>query len=357
MSIYSFSNNTDRKNLSVKESYLAPTPMPVDKEVCAYIQEVVTSYPIREKGEETNIAQKREDYNTHCAYFKAAYPSEAQAVICKDISIKAKQGHKLTLRHYTRSENGSQKKSLYNLLNKTDTCKNKTSVLFLHGGGFIVGGIDSHDDICAEFQMLSGVDIYALDYRLAPEYMYPDALHDCRDAFLYLLRSYESIVLVGDSAGGMLAAQLSLMARDEKLGKIKGLVLIYPCLGGNTQQGSYVTMANAPMLTTQDCLRYASYFIGSQDISNDPYFCPLRVKDLSGLPPAALFAAGIDPLCDDAIQYAMRLHNAGIKDIYLRVDQQLVHAYLRARKISRLANVAFHDIAKWIHYYALESVE
>ncbi len=232
-------------------------------------------------------------------------------------------------------------------------------MLYLHGGGFVVGDLESHDDICAEIAERANVHVIAVDYRLAPEHRFPAAFEDCRA----VLNSLEGLgvgfgfdvsrlVIGGDSAGGCLAAGLSIRARDEGGPEIAGQVLIYPGLGGDTSKGSYVSQASAPGLSATDIGFYSALYLGPPD---DPghqnkYALPLLETDYSRLPPAFLVAAHNDPLCDDCSDYAARLNDAGVA-ASVREEPLLVHAFLRARHISKPAAVSFSAIVQAIRKY------
>jgi acetyl esterase len=223
-------------------------------------------------------------------------------------------------------------------------------LLYLHGGGFVVGGLDSHDDICAELADRSGLGVVAVDYRLAPEHRFPAAFDDCW-AVLQALgdgslgMEADRIIVAGDSAGGNLAAALALRARDLGAPKLSGQILIYPGLGGDMSRGSFVEQANAPGLTTSDVRYYKSVYVGPpEDPGHGNKFAyPLNETDYAGLPPAFLVAAHWDPLRDDCVDYAARLTAAGVPAL-VRHEPLLVHAYLRARHMSEAAAASFAAI-------------
>jgi len=223
-------------------------------------------------------------------------------------------------------------------------------LLYLHGGGFVVGGLDSHDDICAELADRSGLGVVAVDYRLAPEHCFPAAFDDCW-AVLEALGDgslgieADRIIVAGDSAGGNLAAALALRARDLGAPPLAGQVLIYPGLGGDMSRGSFVEQANAPGLTTADVRHYRRVYVGPpEDPGHGSKFAnPLNETDYVGLPPAFLVAAHWDPLRDDCVDYAARLTTAGVA-AQVRHEPLLVHAYLRARHMSPAAAASFAAI-------------
>ncbi len=151
------------------------------------------------------------------------------------------------------------------------------TVVYFHGGGFVVGGLQSHDDVCAEICSATGLCVVSVDYRLCPEHPHPAAFDDAIAATRAIAATYPApLVLAGDSAGGNLAAATAhAIGRNGGLG-IVGQVLIYPGLGGNPDAGSYLTHAKAPMLTRDDVLFYASIRHGTgPEPAANPTFAPL----------------------------------------------------------------------------------
>jgi len=213
------------------------------------------------------------------------------------------------------------------------------ALLYLHGGGFVLGGLESHDDVSAELCDGAGVDVLAVEYRLAPEHPFPSAFEDCCLALQHLAKTHGRIIVGGDSAGGNLAAAVALWARDRGGPKLSGQVLIYPGLGGDMSRGSYVAHAHAPGLSTSDVQYYRDTYKGG----GSKYAEPLRETDFTGLPPAFLVAAGLDPLHDDCFAYADRLRAAGVP-AHVRDEPLLVHAFLRARNMSAIARASFTAI-------------
>ncbi|MDO5703685.1 MAG: alpha/beta hydrolase [Paracoccus sp. (in: a-proteobacteria)] len=208
-------------------------------------------------------------------------------------------------------------------------------VLYLHGGGFVVGGLDSHDDICAELADATGLQVIAVDYRLAPEHRWRAAFDDVQAVWDALDRSG---IVAGDSAGGGLAASLCL-SRPARMPLAQ--VLIYPALGGDGSAPSYRENAEAPLLRTTDLAAYHTAAHGAGPV--DPLSAPLRAYDLSGLPPALIVTADVDPLRDDGRDYTARLGAAGVAAQW-RNEADLPHGYLRARRISDRARRSFQAI-------------
>src|SRR5262245_59620695 len=180
----------------------------------------------------------------------------------------------------------------------------RAMLLYLHGGGFVLGGLDSHDDICAEICDRASVGVVAVGYRLAPEHRFPAAFDDCLAAFYAVADGRvdpgldpKRILIGGDSAGGNLAAALCLKLRDEGRSMPVGQILIYPGLGGDGSRGSYLQNANAPCLTTADTEYYKFVYIGPPDHPNhwSKFAYPLKETDYGGLTLAFLVAAEWDP--------------------------------------------------------------
>lgn len=210
-------------------------------------------------------------------------------------------------------------------------------ILYIHGGGWIVGGLDSHDFICFELASALQVLVIAIDYRLAPEHPFPAAYEDCRAVWQAIqagqgphVINLQQLVVIGDSAGGNLAAALCLGLRDDRQPLPLAQVLIYPGLGGPSDLPSRRDCMDAPLLSSADAEGYlALYLRGSGKPS--AYAMPLLAEDLSGLPKAFIAVAQFDPLRDDGLLYAERLQAAGVASV-LYPGKGLVHGCLRARR-------------------------
>ncbi len=211
------------------------------------------------------------------------------------------------------------------------------AVLYLHGGGFVVGGLESHHDVCAELCAATGLRVVSADYRLSPEHAHP-AAYDDAVAVARALLAQGPLVLAGDSAGGTLAAAAAAALRGDP--GLCGQVLIYPGLGGDTAAGSYLIHAQAPMLTRDDVLFYAGI---RRAAPGDPTASPLSEPNLTGLPPTVAISAACDPIADDAAQYCARLTAAGTR-AHRILEPGLVHGYLRARHTVPRAAASFTRI-------------
>ncbi|WP_192559565.1 alpha/beta hydrolase [Pseudomonas allokribbensis] len=207
-------------------------------------------------------------------------------------------------------------------------------VVYLHGGGWVVGGLDSHDFICCELAVALGAMVVAVDYRLAPEHPFPAGFDDCLNVWRALRDGSfgfdrERMLVAGDSAGGNLAAALCLALRDTGEPLPGAQVLIYPGLGGDEHLPSRSECADAPLLTSSDVDCYHALYLRGSTQPN-AWAMPLLADDVSRLPPAWIAVAQFDPLRDDGVRYAERLAAAG-GEAALYYGEGLVHGCLRAR--------------------------
>ena len=179
--------------------------------------------------------------------------------------------------------------------------------------------------------------VVSVDYRLAPKHPFPAAPEDCYAVTNHLAEHGETfgvqgdrLALWGDSAGGNLTAATCLMARDRGGPRIVAQALNYPCLTDELTSDSYRRYAESPGLRTANMDTGWSHYLGDRRPTNNPYAAPLKAEDLSDLPPAHVHYAEIDPLADDAIQYAERLAAAG-NVVVSRCARRMIHGFLRAR--------------------------
>ena len=210
-------------------------------------------------------------------------------------------------------------------------------VVYLHGGAFVKGSLDSGDSIAWGVAAEVGAVVASVDYRLAPKNPFPAGLEDCHAAVSHLADHGEAfgvrgdrLALWGDSAGGNLAAATCLMARDCGGPRIVAQALNYPCLTDVLASDSYRRYAESPGLHTANMDAGWSHYLGERRPTDDPYAAPLKASDLSRLPPAHVHYAEIDPLADDGRHYAERLAAAG-NVVVQRCARRMIHGFLRAR--------------------------
>jgi acetyl esterase len=260
------------------------------------------------------LNEQRDFYDLYCAHFRKPRP---ETIEVKDFAVGP-----VLCRSY-----------------EPKLTKNLPVMLYLHGGGYIMGGLESHDDVCAELSDRAGIAVVGVNYRLAPEHPFPAAFDDSWAVLQHLSGKFEKIIVAGDSAGGNLSAALGIKARDEGGPKLAGQILIYPGLGGDITKGSYVSQANAPGYSAKDVLYYRDIYKGG----SHKFAEPLRETNFAGLPPAFIVAAGLDPNCDDSENYAVKLRSANVA-VHVRQEPLLVHAFLRARHMSVPARESFSAI-------------
>ena len=294
----------------------------LDPEMLAFIDRYLK---VSSLSTATSIAEQRHDYDAIVQYFCHPHPAGITSV---DTSAEGRHGD-IPLRHYRYVEGNDN-----------------ALILFIHGGGFILGSLDSHDDICAELCAKTGYDLVSVDYRLSPEFYHPAHLDDVEDTFRSL--AHDNTILVGASAGATLGAALCYRLSAAANGPA-GQVLIYPSLGGDCLDlESYRVNANAPLLSTEDIAFYrGTRCAGNELPTNDPEFYPLLATDFSNTPPSIVISADIDPLRDDAELYVERLQSAGAEAQWIN-ESGMVHDYLRARHVSAAAGAAFDRICQSI---------
>ncbi|WP_348628284.1 alpha/beta hydrolase [Mesorhizobium sp. M4A.F.Ca.ET.050.02.1.1] len=267
------------------------------------------------------IAEQRAVYNAMCRAFHPGRPAD---VTVSD-GVVAADGRDIAIRRYRLAGKAS-----------------RAIVVYYHGGGFVLGDLDSHDDICAEFCAATGSEILSADYRLAPEHLHPAAFEDCLAVFEWVAAtSALPIVLCGESAGGNLAAAVAHATRRSQR-RAAGQVLIYPELGGETGR-SYIEHAEAPLLSLSDIEFYRRIRSAPGQSLDDPTFSPLRDSDFTGLPPTFIITAECDPLSSDGEAYRGRIVAAG-GSAWWQEEPLLVHSFLRARNSVPRSGEAFARI-------------
>ncbi|MET8516761.1 alpha/beta hydrolase [Streptomyces sp. NPDC005077] len=202
-------------------------------------------------------------------------------------------------------------------------------LVYFHGGGWVVGGIEVVDRPLRRLANATGAVIASVGYRLAPETRFPGPVEDCYAALsdLYARAGEwgavrERLVVAGDSAGGNLAAAVCLMSRDRGGPRITCQVLIYPVTApaAGSPFASYEENADGFLLTRDSMLLYWDHYLTDADQAIDPYAAPLRAESVAGLPPALVLTAEYDPLRDEGEAYARRLQEAGVEVHAVRYD-------------------------------------
>lgn len=208
------------------------------------------------------------------------------------------------------------------------------AVQFMHGGGFVIGSIESHDALCRQLCVGAQVLVASLDYRLAPESRFPAAPDDCLLALRWLAKEAPRfggdparLAVAGDSAGGNLAAVTALRARDEGGPALKAQLLIYPAT--DALDGGHPSIrenAEGYFLSRADMDWFLGQYLASASDAHHPHFAVLRAKNLKDLPPALIITAQFDPLRDEGEAYAQKLEQAGVAVSLKRFDG-VIHGF------------------------------
>lgn len=227
-------------------------------------------------------------------------------------------------------------------------------VMFFHGGGWVIGSIDSHDALCRQLCNNSQCLVLSVEYRLAPEHKFPAGLEDCYAATQWAAREAhefggdaQALFVSGDSAGANLATAVCLMSRDRRGPQISGQVLAYPITDRNFETESYRQNGDGYFLTRGQMEWFWENYLADDADAANPYAAPLLAEDLSGLPDAFVLTAEYDPLRDEGLAYANRLQAAGVAVDRVHCEG-MIHGFLRRTDTFDRANVAVSEIGLWL---------
>jgi len=218
--------------------------------------------------------------------------------------------------------------------------------LFLHGGGWTLNDIDTHDELCRRLAKRSGWLLASLDYRRAPEHKHPAPVEDAYVAYRWLLDNAQAIgcdasspALVGESSGGTIAASLSLILRDLGAPMPTYQVLAYPTTDRFDRWPSYAERGTGYILDRALMEWYFGHFLPEGARGDDPYLYPLAADDLAGLPPTLVLTAEFDPLRDEGVAYAKRLADAGVAVEHVHASDQMHGFLLLGRVIANASSL------------------
>ncbi|SIT48010.1 Esterase/lipase [Paraburkholderia piptadeniae] len=322
----------------------------LEPEIVAFVERTKALYPGDRSA--STVVEQRAMYERLAAAFTPPLPDGVRA---HDAPFTSPDGHTCMLRLYAPAQR--------------ERCERSPgTVLYFHGGGFVVGSLASHELITARIVADTGLCLIAVDYRLAPEHPAPAAHDDCLavtraalDGRLPFGPLPTSLQLAGDSAGATLAASVAMRLRDEGVKGVRGLALVYPMLGVEPQSPARETEAEAPMLTLADVRRYSALYWGDEagneadraDGANGSiggmrasvsariaWTIPLEASRYDGLPPTLAIGVEHDPLRDDARVFAERIRAAG-GQAHAPVGKGLVHGSWRA--------LATSPGVRWMH--------
>ena len=228
-----------------------------------------------------------------------------------------------------------------------------TGIIYIHGGGWVMGDLNSHDRVCVDLSINCNIVVISIDYSLSPENPYPIALNQCFSIYLaYLSKknlfkrlNLKNMLIAGDSAGGNLTASLILKIKKEKLPLPKGQILIYPCLSIDFNSPSYIKFSNAPILDRKTMIWFwKNYLRGNEE---NPIAVPELEEDLTNLPDTIICTAEIDPLASDGIKFVKKLKDNSVNVRHL-VAKNLVHGFIRFREENSPSEHYFQLICKEI---------
>jgi acetyl esterase len=252
------------------------------------------------------------------------------------------------------SPHGSIPARIYTPMRPRKTDGLAPCLVFFHGGGWVIGDLDSHDVVCRKLADEGQLVVISVDYRLAPEHKFPAAVEDAITATRWIADNSRQLgidasrlTVGGDSAGGNLAAVVAISARDGNGPDIAGQVLIYPAIDFALTHPSH-REPETSILLTHSVIRWFRdhYLTGAADV-DDWCASPARVGTLIGLPPAYVLTAGADPLRDEGDEYAHRLKEAGVPVTYRTFPGQF-HGFFTMGKLLQQANVAAKEIGAWL---------
>jgi acetyl esterase len=228
------------------------------------------------------------------------------------------------------------------------------SLVFFHGGGWVIGDLDSHDVVCRKLADEGRLIVISVDYRLAPEHKFPAAIDDAIAATKWIADhagklgiDAERLSVGGDSAGGNLAAVVAIAARDGNGPAIAGQVLIYPAIDFAMTHPSHSEPETSILLTHTVIKWFRDHYLNSAADVHDWRASPARAPTLIGLPPAYVLTAGADPLRDEGDEYARRLKQAGVAVTWRHFPGQF-HGFFTMGKLLQQANVAASEIGAWL---------
>jgi len=224
-------------------------------------------------------------------------------------------------------------------------------LVYYHGGGWLLGGIESHDVVCRRFANAAGCVVVSVDYRMAPEHRFPAAVDDSAAATRFVIEQAEAlgidparIAVGGDSAGGNLAAVMALMARDGDLAPLAFQLLIYPATDMTMTTVSSQTVGPGVPLTSATMKWFIDHYMTTEADRIDWRASPARAASLAGTAPALVLTAGADPLRDEGVAYARRLEREGVRVTTLHLSDQ-IHGFLSMGKVIHAADTAIDMMA------------
>ena len=212
------------------------------------------------------------------------------------------------------------------------------ALIFFHGGGWVIGDLETHDVLCRQLTAGAGISVVNVDYRLAPEHKFPAAVDDCFAAYRWLREQGRDIggdasrvAVAGDSAGGNLSAVVSQLATSAGVPVPSCQVLIYPAVDFSLETESHRELEDGHVIPRDRILWYSEQYLRGEPDKADLRASPLRAPKLAGQPPTLIITAGFDPLRDEGHAYADKLREAGVDVVYREYPGQ-IHAFVSLTK-------------------------
>ncbi|WP_454674053.1 alpha/beta hydrolase [Achromobacter pestifer] len=315
--------------------------MPLHPDIEAFLELVQAG---RDQGRppmhQMSAGQARQDYD-HSARMLDSCPADLDDV--RDLEIPVRDGARIGARLYRQADAAG------------------AVLLYFHGGGYCVGGLDSHDSLCRDLALRSGCAVLAVAYRLAPEHRFPTAFEDAVDSYAWLRGQAPvlglnagHIAVGGDSAGATLATALCLALRDAGQPQPLLQALLYPCTSARQDSASHQRYAEGHLLEG-DTLQWMfnNYLRGDAD-RTDWRFAPLEAADLRGLAPALVALPEYDPLHDEGLAYAQRLRAAGVP-VDIRVYPGMIHDFARLADVAPDTGQVRADVARALHFARIQA--
>jgi acetyl esterase len=219
-------------------------------------------------------------------------------------------------------------------------------LIYYHGGGWVIGDLDTHDTLCRELANQAGCAVVAVDYRMGPEHRFPAAVDDALAALQWVRASSTTlgldakrIAVGGDSAGGNLAAVVALHDKASAALPLALQLLIYPATDMSRTAASHVTNGQGYLLTKDTIDYFVGHYIDDASHHDDWRASPLRHTNLAGAAPALVLTAGYDPLRDEGLAYAQALTEAGVRTTHICFERQ-IHGFILMGKVLDEANTA-----------------
>lgn len=230
------------------------------------------------------------------------------------------------------------------------------TVVYFHGGGFVIGDFETHDNLCRRMAKETGCAVIAVDYPLAPEYKFPDIPHACYEVLAWIAKNGRQVgadvgklIVMGDSAGGNLATGVCMQAKTHQFPAIMQQILIYPCTDARLTGETIQTRATGYILTEEMMRWFLNHYTTPETNLTDSLLSPncATLEELKGLPPAVIVTAGFDPLCSEGQSYAERLKQAGVS---VRLDhyENMIHVFFQMPRLLATADKAQKKIFKTI---------